>query len=142
MRPDSPSKKLKTLTQGVPSLDGSLVKFEAVTTDGESIVLEIPTKNIGDFIGFLAGLAQHAEKQRTEEQRGADLLTPGGAPLSGWEGNPIDTDAIGVSYGARPGEAVLVFHFGRFSLGFSVPPDQIPALRAAVAHMEAGAAAS
>ena len=60
-------------SNGITAEDGALIRFEARTTSGGVIGLEMPTKNIGDFIAFLAGLSQFAGRRKEPSQVRSEL---------------------------------------------------------------------
>jgi hypothetical protein len=104
-------RNVKQLTNGVARDDGLLVKFDVITTAGETIALHVPTSNIGHVIGFLVGLANHAAKRRAPSA---------GPQKMSWEGAPIPVETVAIAPGKTEQEKVIVFHLGEMSLGFTL----------------------
>jgi hypothetical protein len=107
-------RQVKQVTNGVARKDGKTVRFDVVTTDNETVTLEIASSEIGRFIAFLVGLAEHAAKNRSPSER------PPSAPTQ-WEGSPIPVEHISLAPGKTAQEKVLVFYLGETSIGFALP---------------------
>ena len=114
------------LGKGITTKDGALIRFEAHTTSGGVIGLEMPTKNIGDFIAFLAGLSQFAGRRKEPSQVRSEL------EAGEYQGPLMDPIRIGVAQGRTRQEKVLAFHMGAFSLGFSLDANALAPLRAEI----------
>ena len=113
---------------GTTTKIGALIRFEAHTTSGGVIGLEMPTKNIGDFIAFLAGLSQFAGRRKEPAQVRSELET------GEYQGALMDPIYVGFAQGRTQQEKVLAFHMGAFSLGFSLDANALAPLRAAIDH--------
>ena len=114
------------LGKGITTKDGSLIRFEAHTRSGKVIGLEMPTKNIGDFIAFLAGLSQSAEQRKQSSQVWPELK------VGEYQGTLMDPIHVGFAQGRTEQEKILAFHMGAFSLGFSLDANALAPLRAAI----------
>ena len=114
------------LDKGITTKDGDLIRFEAHTISGEVIGLEMPTKNIGDFITFLAGLSQFAGRRKDPVQVRSEL------EAGEYQGALMDPIHVGFAQGRTQQEKVLAFHMGAFSLGFSLDANALAPLRAAI----------
>ncbi len=114
------------LDKGITTKDGALIRFEAHIISGEVIGLEMPTKNIGDFIAFLAGLSQFAGRRKEPSQVQAEL------EAGEYQGALMDPIRVGFAQGRTQQEKVLAFHMGAFSLGFSLDANALAPLRAAI----------
>lgn len=114
------------LDKGITTEDGALIRFEAHIISGEVIGLEMPTKNIGDFIAFLAGLSQFAGRRKKPTQVRSEL------EAGEYQGALMDPIYVGFAQGRTQQEKVLAFHMGAFSLGFSLDANALAPLRAAI----------
>jgi len=121
--------KIAKFAKGIVSRDGQLVRFEAHAHDGKIEHMEIPVKNIGDTIAFLAGLAQFAARKKTPQQLAADHAQ------GQHQGPLIEALRIGLAQGRTPHEKVLAFQIGDFSLGFAVEASQLGPLLQALAQI-------
>ena len=114
------------LDKGITTRDGAFIRFEAHTMSGEIIGLEMPTKNIGDFIAFLAGLSQFVARRKEPSQVRAEL------EAGEYQGALMDPIHVGFAQGRTEQEKILAFHMGAFSLGFSLDANALAPLRAAI----------
>lgn len=114
------------LDKGITTKDGALIRFEAHTMSGEIIGLEMPTKNIGDFIAFLVGFSQFAGRRKEPSQVRAEL------EAGEYQGALMDPIHVGFAQGRTEQEKILAFHMGAFSLGFSLDANALAPLRAAI----------
>ena len=114
------------LDKGITTKDGALIRFEAHTISGEVIGLEMPTKIIGDFIAFLAGLSQFAGRRKDSVQMRSEL------EAGEYQGALMDPIYVGFAQGRTQQEKILAFHMGAFSLGFSLDANALAPLRAAI----------
>ncbi len=114
------------LDKGITTRDGSLIRFEAHTMSGEIIGLEMPTKNIGDFISFLVGLSQFVGRRKEPSQVRTEI------EAGDYQGTLMDPIHVGFAQGRTEQEKVLAFHMGAFSLGFSLDANALAPLRAAI----------
>ncbi len=118
--------QVETLDKGITTKDGTLIRFEVHARSGEVIGLEIPTKNIGDFIAFLVGLSQFVGRRKEPSQVRSDL------EAGEYQGALMDPLHVGVAQGRTQQEKILAFHMGAFSLGFSLDANALAPLRAAI----------
>ncbi len=86
----------------------------------------MPTKNIGDFIAFLAGLSQFAGRRKDPVQVRSEL------EAGEYQGALMDPTHVGFAQGRTQQEKILAFHMGAFSLGFSLDANALAPLRAAI----------
>ncbi len=114
------------LDKGITTKDGALIRFESHTKSGEVIGLEMPTKNLGDFIAFLAGLSQFTGRRKEPSQVRSEL------EAGEYQGALMDPIAVGFAQGRTQQEKVLAFDLGTFSLGFSLDANALSPLRAAI----------
>ncbi len=114
------------LDKGITTKDGELIRFEAHTESGKVIGLEMPTRNIGDFIAFLAGLSQFAGRRKDPTQVRSELES------GVYQGALMDPVGVGFAQGRTQQEKILAFHMGAFSLGFSLDANALAPLRAAI----------
>lgn len=114
------------LDKGITTKDGTLIRFEAHIMSGGVIGLEMPTKNIGDFIAFLAGLSQFVGRRKEPSQVRAEL------EAGKYQGALMDPIHVGFAQGRTEQEKILAFHMGAFSLGFSLDANALAPLRAAI----------
>ncbi len=112
--------------EGITTSDGALIRFEAHTMSSEVIGLEMPTKNIGEFIAFLAGLSQFAGRRKEPSQVRSEL------EAGKYQGALMDPIHVGFAQGRTQQEKILAFHMGTFSLGFSLDATALAPLRAAI----------
>ena len=114
------------LVQGSTTKDGAHIRFEVHTMSGGIIRLEMPTKDIGDFIAFLAGLSQFAGRRKEPSQVQSEL------EAGEYQGTLMDPIRVGFAHGRTQQEKILAFHMGAFSLGFSLDANAVAPLRAAI----------
>ena len=118
--------QVMTLDKGITTKDGALIRFEAHTKSGEVIGLEMPTRNIGGFIAFLAGLSQFVGPRRKLGE-----VRP--EPEAGVDQDALmDPIRIRLAQGRTQQEKILAFHMGAFSLGFSMNTSALATLREAL----------
>jgi hypothetical protein len=105
--------------------DGQQVKFEIRTRTGETLPIEMPTRDIVKFVAFLCTLGQFAARKS-----GAEI-----APLpESFEGPLIETSHIGLAQGRTAQEIVMALQVGQFALGVAIPNDQLEFLRTLFLH--------
>ncbi len=102
--------------KGQTSKKGNIVRFEANTRSGEVLTLEMPTKDIGNLVAFLCGLAQHAARET-----GADANSIAYVVL-------IEATDLGLALGRTKGETILCVALGPFAIGIAAPTLAIEAL--------------
>jgi hypothetical protein len=105
--------------------DGELVKFEIQTGAGESIPLEMPTRDIVKFVAFLCTLGQYAARKT-----GADKEPP----PEGFEGPLIEASHLGLAQGRTPEEIIMALQIGPFAMGVALPTEKLEFLRALFVH--------
>ncbi len=111
------SHQIKRLDNGRPRTDGKTVQFDMITTKDETLTVEMPTKNIGNLVAFLCGLAQVAARKTGEAAR-----------EDAFEGPLIEATDIGIAEGRTAGEIILSISVGPFAIGLAVPTLAISAL--------------
>ena len=105
------------MSNGRSSTNGKGVQFEMHTKAGEALTVEMPTKNIGNLVAFLCGLAQVAARKTGET-----------AKRDAFEGPLIEATDIGIAEGRTAGEIILSVSVGPFAIGLAVPTLAISAL--------------
>ena len=118
--------QITKLNKGITTKDGARIRFEAHTMSGEIIGLEMPTKYIGDFIAFLAGLSQFVGRRKEPSQLRSEL------EAGEYQGALMDPIRVGFAHGRTQQEKILAFHMGAFSLRFSLDANAVAPLRAAL----------
>jgi hypothetical protein len=105
--------------------DGEQVQFEIATKAGETIPLEMPTRDIVKFVAFLCTLGQYAARKT-----GADKEPP----PEGFEGPLIEASHLGLAQGRTPEEIIMAVQVGPFALGVALPTEKLEFLRALFVH--------
>ena len=110
------------LDNGRPSTDGQLVQFDMVTRAGDVLNIEMPTKNIGNFVAFLCGLAQFATRETAATAEQTDS----------YEGALIEASHISLAPGRTDDEVILAVQLGQFAIGIALPKQGAGPLQPAV----------
>ncbi len=109
--------QITKMDNGRSSTNGELVQFDMHTKAGEALTVEMPTKNIGNLVAFLCGLAQVAAHKTGEAAR-----------EDAFEGALIEVTDMGIAEGRTAGEIILSASVGPFAIGLAVPTLAISAL--------------
>ena len=112
------AKRLKSFTGGAPSSTGTLVRFEIETTEGEKLLFEMPSKNIGHVVTALIDLALRAAN------KAGPVL-----PRAMLEGALIEARTIRAGRGRTGNEIILGIDCGPFDLGVAVPISALGAIK-------------
>jgi len=113
------------MDNGRPSTNGKLVQFEMHTKAGEVLTIEMPTKNIGNFVAFLCGLAQFATRESAAITEQSDS----------YEGALIEASHISLAQGRIDDEVIFAIQLGEFALGIALPKQGTGPLKQAVSQI-------
>ncbi|MGE5538711.1 MAG: hypothetical protein ACM30I_08825 [Gemmatimonas sp.] len=105
--------------------DGQVVKFDIRTRAGETLPIEMPTRDIVKFVAFLCTLGQFAARKNPSQDK---------TPPTEFEGPLIEAENLGLARGRTDKEVIMALQVGLFALGVALPTEKLDFLRALVLH--------
>lgn len=107
--------RIKSVSHGAVTSDGSSMAFRVTTVSGEEIDLSLATADAQKFISYIVAMLQVGSTQHA--------LTPTGSssPPQTITATPIEARGIGIGQGRNETEQLIVIDLGPCQLTFAVP---------------------
>ena len=121
---------IKQLRNGAAQPDGSAVAFEIETRGGEVHALACTVPEVEHIVTWLVGLGLLAHQQSKPDGPAQ--------PAASINATPIDVQRIATGKGQAPGQCVVGFDVGPFTLAFALPEQGARILRDSLSRMLGG----